>query len=632
MPITALQVAAEQTPTGPLKNGLTYLAQQRAEQENAEFWRVEVRDFAPIDAVAHLPTPDKTRKPYPSIFLKQAVLPSPDQPGVALGPNTHNVLEVKALRAYSPLLSHDKAFCALNAYHLSVMCMLSYAPFNLKREDHPIPKNPPYEKPGCIGRVLQEQLARCERPTYFGEAGPYQLLLEEVPYSKRLEVVPYDPDRYKTEARAGWEYPESVHFLHDDGDNQAFITHNDRMVLISVRGTAGPLDALRDMDARQVSYAPDPEGKSEAHRGFYRAFEAVQKFVDIYLRAFYTGNQTLMVCGHSLGGAIALLLAEWLRRKPGQPKVILYTIGAPRAGNQSFVKAASDLTHYRIVNHNDPVPGVPSTWMDAEWRLALPGTAMLIAAVGSPWLGIVLTLGGLINLKDDDYEHHGDQWHLIPRNPEAKNKRALLWQPGCAAISEKACAEYAAQLELEGDMPRRDGLARQLFHLGDHSSDGGYSRGLLTTLLRWYASVRHRDGQLFTADERKQLLKQLAPLKSELENPIPLRFEDFRKNLSRRSYRRFSQASNTELRSIFHSGAQQLESLRQREARDLTRSQKRLKAQAERILTWQDVFGELPQSPALLEQIEAWLDQPATRKAAEIAKVFERIDDTGLYA
>ncbi|MEE1924020.1 hypothetical protein V0R50_18460 [Pseudomonas sp. 148P] len=114
LPLTALQVAAEQTPTGPRKNGRTYLARERAEKEDAFFWQVEVSDFVHTQA-AHLPHPDETRGQRPSIFLKEACIPSCDQLGVALAINNHNVLEVKALRAYSPLLSHDKAFCALGA-------------------------------------------------------------------------------------------------------------------------------------------------------------------------------------------------------------------------------------------------------------------------------------------------------------------------------------------------------------------------------------------------------------------------------------------------------------------------------------------------------------------------------------
>ena len=55
IPLTALQVAAEQSPFGPRHNGQTYLAKELAVAEGAKFFRVEVSDF--VEAAAHLPDP-----------------------------------------------------------------------------------------------------------------------------------------------------------------------------------------------------------------------------------------------------------------------------------------------------------------------------------------------------------------------------------------------------------------------------------------------------------------------------------------------------------------------------------------------------------------------------------------------
>jgi hypothetical protein len=628
LPLTALQVAAEQSPTGPRIDGRTYLARELAEREQAAFLQVEVRDFTKPGEAAHLPAPDTTLESRPWPNLREVCTHSSTQPGIALMANKHHVLEVKALRAYNPLLSHDKGFCALNAYHLSIMSLLCYAPFHKDRAYDEAPTPPPYKETGCIGAVLQSQLARCEQPTHFSDGGPYHLLTEEVPYSKRLEVVPYDPVRYAKEAKDGWDHPEKVHFLHDKSDNQAFITHNDKVVLISVRGTAGLKDILRDLDAKQVPYLADEGGRGNAHRGFYDSFKAARKFVERYMDAFYTGNQTIIVCAHSLGGAIALLLAEWLRKKYSDD-IQLYTIGAPRAGNQSFVKAAADLTHHRIVNHNDPVPGVPSTWMDAEWKTVLPGTTLLIASIGSPWIGLAMTLGGLLNFKDDNYEHHGEQWHFMPRKP---GKNSVLWQPGCAAIEQKICAEFAADIELKGDMPKRATFLHQALSAAEHSSDTGYSRNALTTLLRWHASVLHRQGKLFTDDEREQLAKQIKPLRAEMEQPVHLSYERFRHNLRTRPHPRLSQTSEVELRGVFRTSQEHLESLRHDQANRLSRAHKRLKAQDERLLTWQDVFGDLPENDAMSKLIDEWLKHPEHEKAAANAKLSRPSDEQPAYA
>ncbi|MEE1924029.1 lipase family protein [Pseudomonas sp. 148P] len=568
LPLTSLQVAAEQTPTGPRKNGLTYLAQQRAEQENARFWRVEVRDFVHTKA-SHLPDPDATRAPRPSPFLKEAVLPSPTQLGVALGPNTHNVLEVKALRAYSPLFSRDKAFCALNAYHLSVMCMLSYAPFNKSPDDKNACKKPPYDEPGCIGKVLHGQLAHLVRPTQFKTSGPFHLLCEEVPYSKRLEVVPYDPERYAAEAKQGWAFPEDVHFLnHQNTDTQAFITHNDRFVLISVRGSQEMHDFLRDADARQVPHVDD---QGAVHRGFHNAFLAAKDFVARYLRAFHTANQTFIVTGHSLGGAIALLLAEWLQRDFSND-LQLYTYGAPRTGDSEFVEAAAAVVHHRLVNHNDPIPSVPAPWMDAEWKLALPGSTLLIASAGSPAVGAVLLLAGLLNLSGNPYRHHGRQGHFMPRKRGAGPASSVLWNPGCEAITASTCARFSSEIELKGDMPTRDAFLRQVLSIGEHFNDPGYANASLATLLRWYASISREveQGALFTTKERKQLGLQVESIQTEVERPSELTYPRFRYNLRRKHDHRFERKTELQLRLMFENDLKLLDAVRGRERKELT--------------------------------------------------------------
>lgn len=614
LPITALQAAAEKSPAGPRQpNGKTYLAEKRADKEKARFFRVEVGDL--VEATGHLPDPDRSWGPRPSEMLKQNAEAAARQLGVALTPNQHHVLEVKALRAYSPLLSRDKAFCALNAYHLAVMTTFVYAPFGkAKSSDAPYASSPPpYEIAGSIGQVLREQLPRMLRPTQFNSAQPYHLLCEDVPYSKRLEVVPYDPERYQAEAAEGWQNPEDVHFLYDEAtETQAFITHSDKLILISVRGTQELPDIGRDLDARQVPYA---EGVGQAHRGFYDAFLATKGFVEKYLEAFYTGEQTLMVCGHSLGGAIALLMAEWLRRMPATPKVVLYTFGAPRAGDRAFVQGASSLAHHRLVNHNDPVPGVPFTWMDAEWRLALLGSVVLLSA---PLIGATFLLGGLLNLRGDPYEHHGEQRHFMPRKEGSKSEASVLWQPGCAALEEQTCAKYAAAIDLKGDMPERVSLVRQALSAGDHSSDGGYSRAALTNLLRWNASLE-RGGELFTQTEANDIHSQVSRAEQELANWRPKSFIEFRWEVRRRYDPRFYNKSDLELRALYDEGITLARRLSNEQRSQLSRIEQRLVAQAMRRITPDNVFGDLAQRSDLLGLIAEWRSIAEIKRAESLA-------------
>ncbi|MCQ4331763.1 lipase family protein [Stutzerimonas stutzeri] len=608
IPLTELQVAAEQSPAGPRRaDEQTYLAEERAAQLQARLIRTEVSYFTEVNG--HLPEPDESwATPPPKLKLNAGL--AKEQTGIALGCSQSYVIEIKALRAFSPLLSREPDFCALNAYHLALMSTFVYAPFSTDKKPY-TSSPPPYDSIGSIGHVLQNQLARRVKPTQFDGAGPYHMICEEVPYSKRLEIMPYDPLRYEKESQEGWRNPEDVHFLYDteSGTNtQAFITHNDKVVLISVRGTQEILaDASRDADARQVRFK---EGQGQAHRGFYGAFQAAKPFVERYLNAFYTGKQTLIVCGHSLGGAIALLLADWLRRE-WSDNTQLYTYGAPRAGDAAFVKAAQPLTHHRIVNHNDPVPAVPLPWMDAEWRLALPGTALLFS---SPVTGIALLLAGLVNLQGDAYEHHGEQWHFMPRKPGGGSEAAVLWQPGCALIDEQICARYIGEIGLDGDMPNRLAVAGT-----HHASDSGYARAALTNLLRWNASVEERNGKLFSEAEMRDIYAQLLSTAQLLDSWQARSFNEFRWEIRRRGEMRFYGKSDLELRAIYADAVRQAERIRSEQSPALTRAQQRLLAQAERQVTPRSVFGEHVERADLVDLVAQWREIKDNQIAERLA-------------
>lgn len=623
LPLTELQLKAEQIPIGPRQpDGRTYLAEQRAQNESARFFRVEVSDL--VEATKHLPDADSAWGPRASAYLKLAAGAAAGQPGIALEPNQHHVLEVKALRAYSPLFSLSPEFCALNAYHLAVMSTFSYAPFHKEPKDNPDYRSspPPYSIPGTIGHVLREQLARQIKPTLFNTAR-YNLICEEVPYSKRLEVVPYDPDRYPVQKEGST--PESQHFFHYEDrvtDTQAFLTHNDKMILISIRGTQGGVDVLTDLDARLVQME---QGEGRAHRGFYRSFKAIKSFINEYMQSFSTGEQAIMICGHSLGGAIALLVAEWLRNTPAAPKVLLYTFGAPRAVDRTFVQSAEGLTHHRLINHNDLVVALPSPWMDAEWKVAVPTIAMLLSSTIQPLYGISLFLAGLLNLRGDPFEHHGQQYHFAPRQPGQGSATSLLWQPGCSVITEETCARLATDLALEGDMPKRSHLLRQIFALSEHSSDTGYSRAALTTLLRWNASLS-RHGELFTREEINDLLDQLDIQARQVAAWEPGGFREFKREVRLRFRAQAYRLTDKELRVYYRQGQEFGKRLQEEQLAHIRRARRRLLAQSERPISAASVFGEHAQREDLVELVAEWR-QIKQNQEAELLALPARVSD-----
>ncbi len=592
LPITALQVAAEQTQRRPADQPSPSVI--RAAREKAEFYRVEVHDF--VEATRHLPPASAILAPRPSATLAAHVRQREKVPsfGVALTPNKHHVMEVKALRARRPLLSLTPEFSALDAYQLSLFTVLAYANVGQRyQEDQTTP--PTYPVPGTIGHVLHTCLANIqtgsliEDPRRFADAKGFTPLLEEVPYSKRLEMIPFDPERYiKVEEQ---KRPWDVHSLdHPETNTQAYITHDDRMVLISVRGTQeNPPDLWRDIDAAQVAYE---EGVGQAHQGFYEAFKAVKTFVWPYLRNVYIG-QKIVVCGHSLGGAIALLLAEWIRRdKQLSPEVLLYTYGAPRAADKTFVEGAADLVHHRLVNRNDPIPSVPATWMDTDKRLWIPGLA---AIVGGASFGGPIFLAGLVNFEGDPYQHHGTQHYFLPLPLGDKEETSVLWQPNCSGLEDTGCAYYAAQTE--ADMANRAPFLQQLASMKHHFTISGYVPACHATLLRWQASCSTPESSRLTPREQQWLQKEIESYQRNLEA-----WEWQARHIHRSHAGRYAPGKRHALeRAIRRAG---------KERQRLPDALGRIHELARQPVTWAQVYGAAMSHPDLETLLARWQSHP----------------------
>ncbi|AIL61333.1 lipase family protein [Pseudomonas alkylphenolica] len=497
--ITELQVRAEQT---RYQNHFGSRTRSNPAQTEADaFYQVEVRQL--VQHAAHLPPMVDCHFPVSSGASR--LMREHGKQGVCLCSNKHNVLEVRPLRALRPLLSTDSAFCVLNLYQLALMATLSYCPFGQKPDEQPVTaEKVSFTLQPSSGNWFGDALAKFVELWKVGEEQlkAYYPLYEDVAYSKRLEIVPFDPALYPANnpaLEARQEHPANIHFFDDRGkesdtDSQAFITHNDELILIAVRGTNEKIaDGLRDADALQV---PFEQGDAKVHRGFYDAAKNVYDFAIRYLDKFYAG-QKLVICGHSLGGAITLLLSEMLRRRPELYDIVLYTYGAPRAADATFVKEAAALVHHRMVNHNDPVPSVPATWMNTKPKVYLPGAALTFVNVP---LGLSVFVAGITNLNGEPYEHHGTLQHFMPVEFGGNRTSAILWQPGCDTIAQHAACSLAIK-QVDG-LPIRPGLLTQIFNAGNHSMVGGYIPACWATFRRWQ-EAQEQQRSLVTDEELK---------------------------------------------------------------------------------------------------------------------------------
>jgi len=130
-----------------------------------------------------------------------------------------------------------------------------------------------------------------------------------------------------------------------------FLSQYNGVQTIAIRGTANLENALLDLN---VSLQTDNDLNIMLHQGFASAAKAVYEDVKPYLDK----QQPIQTTGHSLGGAIAVILAMYLE-KDNYPLSQVITFGQPKVTNVTGAKQFSDLSLIRVVTLNDIVPLVP---------------------------------------------------------------------------------------------------------------------------------------------------------------------------------------------------------------------------------------------------------------------------------
>jgi triacylglycerol lipase len=107
---------------------------------------------------------------------------------------------------------------------------------------------------------------------------------------------------------------------------------------------------------------PTPEG---LHAGFDAAVDGVwdQKLKPA-IASPATPGKPVFFCGHSLGGALAILAAARAAHEPNPRQIVVYTFGSPRNGGEAFFNDYTPRlgsSTFRLVHGTDIVPTVPLT-------------------------------------------------------------------------------------------------------------------------------------------------------------------------------------------------------------------------------------------------------------------------------
>lgn len=600
--LTELQVRSEKTRY--LNRDGSRTARNSAQAYADYFYQVEVSEF--VRYKSHLPT--LCTRSFPPNKAINTIMGIHGEWGVGLMPGKHTVLEVRPLRALRPMLSTDPAFCSLNLYQFALLATLSYSPFGQEPAEHPVlAPSVSYPHVPTMGNWFGEAMARSEE-IWRVDPGQQQAcypLFEDVPYSERWEVVPFDPQLYPAnnpELGEDQETPATLHFLDDRDDihptdTQAYITHNADVMIIAIRGTNEIVeDALRDLDALQV---PFEQGEGKVHRGFYVAAQKAFEFVSRYIDKFHQSQQ-LFICGHSLGGAVALLLSEMLRRTIPTLTLQLYTYGAPRAGDTTFMQGAADLVHYRMVYDDDPVPSLPAPWMNTRWDVVAKGVTDTAVKSG---VGVGRMVSGLINWDGEDFEHHGELRHFMPV-PFAKGETsAILWRPGCRTLIDKALCSRV--LDQTHGLPARGRLPLQMVKFTDHKMLDSYIPACWATLRRY----------------QQALEAGIAPVSERERAAVQGMISDVDRQLERHALRIQERARHSPDDALY------LHLLRE-DKRLLKETQQRLDTLAGVSVSEAMVYGNQAGTGQLAEALARWHGHAPNNRAEQMAQAPQEVIDT----
>jgi len=175
-----------------------------------------------------------------------------------------------------------------------------------------------------------------------------------------LSQLSYEQDAKIDTLLEQWQLQPVAH-LHSPAEGpgsfsatQGYVCRHDATTIVAFAGTDPGVIKTVLTDGKTL---PDASG---VHPGFRAALEAV--WPQLLQAIALPDRGRLLVTGHSLGAALAVLAAARLQGEAGITADAVYGFGLPRVGGTQFgaiYEPVLGARTFRLVNGDDPVPSVP---------------------------------------------------------------------------------------------------------------------------------------------------------------------------------------------------------------------------------------------------------------------------------
>ncbi|CAK7896972.1 hypothetical protein CAAN1_04S04632 [[Candida] anglica] len=176
----------------------------------------------------------------------------------------------------------------------------------------------------------------------------------------------------------------------DPLQNNSTSHNNIPTIIVSLRGTQSAPDTYTDLKVDMTSYENLHNHLSQCgprckvHKGFHDAYLAtlgkIEPLLDLELAKIHDKKAQLLFMGHSLGGAVAMLLSLHYLDKGYDNKLV--TMGQPLVGNDQFT-AWTDLVlgssnpiekrkFWRIIHKGDIIATIPNKHLSIGTTFGFP--------------------------------------------------------------------------------------------------------------------------------------------------------------------------------------------------------------------------------------------------------------------